>query len=108
MDWLSDPRLPAGTLVAWLLLAALWASAADIGSITALLAAGCVIVLTRLIDNRYLRPAVPASTGICAAAIFANEAWGVGMLVLIVLPVVASALTTIADHRLTKPSAFRR
>jgi len=100
MDWLSDPRLPVETLVAWPLLAALWASAADIGAVTAVLCAACVLLIARLADDRLLRPLVPISIGVCAAAIFAKEAWGVGVLVMIVLPLAASALTTIAERRL--------
>ena len=86
--------------MSWLLIAALWAGAADIGSVTALLASACVLVLGRVIDNRILRPMVPVSIAICGGAILANEAWGVGLAVMIVLPLVASALTTAADRRL--------
>ena len=101
LDWLSDPKLPTGTLVTWLLLAALWAAAGDIGSVTALLAAGCIVVIARLMPDPWLRPLVPVSIAVCAGAILATEAWMVGLLVLVVLPVVASGLATINDRRLT-------
>ena len=105
LDWLNDPRLPAGTLVAWPLLGALWAGAATIGNATALLAAACVVIITRLADTRWLRPLVPVSIAIGAGVILANEAWGVGMLVLVVLPLAASALTTLADRKLPTPTS---
>ena len=91
------------TLVTWPLLAALWAGAADIGDVTAVLCAACVLLIGRLADNRMLRPVVPVAIGVCAAVIFANEAWVIGLLVMVVLPLMASALTTVADRRLTTP-----
>lgn len=105
IEWLSDPRLPAETLVTWPLLAALWAGAADIGSVTALLCATCVLLIGRLASRQMLRPVVPVAIGVCAAVIFANEAWGIGLLVMVVLPLAASALTTLADRRLSTVSS---
>lgn len=105
IEWLSDPRLPAKTLVTWPLLAALWAGAGNIGSTTAVLCAACVLIMGRLASTQMLRPMVPASIGLCAAVIFANEAWTVGVLVMVVLPIMASALTTIADRRLPTSNA---
>lgn len=93
------------TLVTWPLLAALWAGAADIGAVTAVLCAACVLLIARLADNRLLRPLVPIAIGTCAAVILANEAWGVGLLVMVVLPLAASALTTIAERRLPTVSS---
>ncbi len=84
----------------WPLLAALWAGAGDIGAVTAVLAAACVLLIARLADDRWLRPLVPVSIAVGAGVILATEAWGVGFLVLVVLPLAASALTTIANRRL--------
>lgn len=104
IEWLSDPRLPAKTLVTWPLLAALWAGAEDIGSTTAVLCAACVLMIGRVASSQMLRPVVPVSIGICAAVIFAHEAWAIGLLVMVVLPILASALTTIADRRMSTVS----
>lgn len=100
LDWLNDPRLPAGTLVTWPTLAALYASFPQIGAVPALLAAACVLVIGRLAPTAVLRPLVPVAFAFAAAVLIENEAWGVALVVMVALPVVASALTTLADHRL--------
>lgn len=84
----------------WPLLAALYATAAEIGSVAALLASACVFAIGRLAPPALLRPFVPVAFVVAASAIIDNEAWGVGIAVMVVLPVAASALTTLADHRL--------
>lgn len=105
LDWLSDPRLPAGTLVTWPLLAALFAGAETVGDVTAVLAGACVVFIGRLADDRWLRPLVPVAFAAGASVIFATEAWVVGILVMVLLPVAASALTTLADWRTNAQSA---
>lgn len=84
----------------WLLIAAMWAGAEAIGSTTAVLGSACLLMIGRLADDRWLRPLVPVSIAIAAGVIMRTEAWGIAALVLIVLPLAASALTTIADRRL--------
>lgn len=91
--------------MSWPLLAALWAGAEDIGAATAVLCAACVLLIGRLASRQMLRPVVPVAIGVCAAVIFANEAWGVGLLVMVLLPLAASALTTLADRRLPTVSS---
>lgn len=104
IDWLSDPRLPAGTLVTWPLLAALFAGADTIGGVTAVLAGACVVFIGRLANDRWLRPLVPVAFVIGASVIFATEAWSVGILVMVLLPVAASGLTSLADWRMNAQS----
>lgn len=87
--------------MAWPLLGSLYAAAPAIGGATAVLAAVCIVAIVRLADDRLLRPLVPVSLLAGTIVIMSREAWGVGVFLLVFLPLVCATFNTMVLRRIT-------